>query len=77
MGKTHEGVRRLSIAVGIVAGVIFFFVAIINIESEATQVSPLLIPLLILVSAAVGCAGWGLVRFIWWVVQGFRSSSTR
>jgi hypothetical protein len=77
MGKTHEGIHRLSIAVGIVAGVIFFFVTVINIESEATKVSPLLIPLLLLVSAVVGCAGWGLVRFVWWVVQGFRSSSPR
>jgi hypothetical protein len=75
MGKTHEGIRRLSIAIGIVAGLIFFFFTVINIESEATQVSPLLIPLLLLASAVVGCAGWGLVRFVWWVMQGFRGSS--
>jgi hypothetical protein len=77
MGKMHEGIRRLSIAVGIVAGAIFFFVTLINIESNASQVSPLLIPILLFAGVLVGFAGKGLVRFVWWVWQGFRNPSQR
>lgn len=66
---TSEGVRRLSLAVAIVA-TIASFIIINNISLVSSDSPRILLPSL-LGSALIGGASWSLVRLVAWTVAGF------
>ena len=61
-----EGFRRLSILFGILIWISFVF----GVGPEVPP-TPGDIALFLSMSVAVGFGGWGLIRFIGWVVEGF------
>lgn len=80
MVNGQEGFRRLGLAFGSVAATIYLFANLILIESligSAASVNPFWIPVLLVGTAVIWCAGWGLVRVAWWVWKGFTFPSSR
>jgi len=72
MANREEGIRRLSLAVGIAAGIGLPIALVLTESGPPTSTDLLLLPI---ASVIVGCAGWGIVRLIWWVISGFTGSS--
>jgi len=70
MGDFKNGMRRLGIAVGILAAIISF----LKIASESQ--GPEQLPVALVVSGVIGLLAWGVVRLIAWVVRGFLGSSS-
>ena len=72
-----EGVRRLSLALAVLAAVWGFFVVGANANDAPRQGSPLVLVMgLLFISAIIGGAVWCFVRLIDWTVAGFRIRST-
>jgi len=67
----REGVRRLSIVLGILTAIVVFFAIVTSANLSAEYV-----PRIALVSLVCGAAAWGLVHLIaWvfaWVFDGFK-----
>jgi hypothetical protein len=58
MAKPNEGIRRLSLAVGLVAAIFVFFADLI-VAGSSNSTNPYLIPVVLIETAAAACAGWG------------------
>lgn len=76
----REGVRRLSLGVGIVGGlllaIIVFFIAVAGGPESGTEAAGIMG-----VSATIGLIGsialWSLVRIIAWVIDGFQADNSK
>ena len=66
-----EGIRRLSLFVGIFAGIGFY---LLIATTKPVGIRFLLVGLPIY-SIVAGFAGWGLVRTVKWIIDGFADSS--
>ena len=71
--ESSEGVRRLSLAVGIVATAASLLIIGANVIPHADS-ALVLFPLLI-VSGLIGVGSFGLVRLVAWTAAGFRANS--
>lgn len=77
MGQEYtasEGIRRLSVSVAIVSGIVGFF-------SIAASIDPSQIPKafggIVIVSTVIAAAGWGLTRLAAWTAAGFRINKSK
>lgn len=66
-----EGIRRLSIVIGILAGAAFFVVFLFTQTGDIGAIAAIGWVLLLIFSALAGFGAWLLVRAINWIFEGF------
>ena len=69
----REGVKRLSIALGILTAIFVFFAILAAFDPK-----PDYLPRIVIASLVCGVAMWGIGHLVAWVIEGFkRDRSTR
>jgi hypothetical protein len=70
--RKNEGVRRLSIAVGILAGIACCSFLLFTLNGSAPAIAWVVA---VALSVAAGFAAWALVLLVAWVIEGFKNPS--